>query len=78
MGIPCTGLGPGNELYAHSSQDCVAIEDLVADVKIYPTATTEISLQTQDKEDEERLTDLVLGWDSTNYAYLKTCSHVTI
>ena len=36
------------------------------------------ALQTQDKEDEERLTDLVLGWDSTNYAYLKTCSHVPI
>jgi len=41
-GIPCAGLGPGNELYAHSPQDHVAIEDLVAATKIYATSAAEI------------------------------------
>jgi succinyl-diaminopimelate desuccinylase len=38
-GIPCAGLGPGKELYAHSPQDHVAIKDLIAAVKIYALVT---------------------------------------
>lgn len=41
-GIPCAGLGPGNELYAHSPQDHVPINDLVAATKIYAKTTVEV------------------------------------
>lgn len=37
-GIPCAGLGPGQEAYAHTPQDHVAVSDLVAAAQIYATA----------------------------------------
>jgi len=42
VGIPCAGLGPGNELYAHSPQDHVPINDLIDATKIYVNAATEV------------------------------------
>jgi putative selenium metabolism hydrolase len=37
-GIPCAGMGPGKEIYAHTPHDHVAIDDLVAAAKIYAAA----------------------------------------
>lgn len=42
-GIPCVGLGPGNEIFAHTPQDHVRIEDLVVASEIYARAAMEIS-----------------------------------
>lgn len=41
-GIPCGGLGPGKEIYAHTPQDHVAIDDLVAAAKIYAAAALDV------------------------------------
>jgi putative selenium metabolism hydrolase len=42
-GIPCVGLGPGNEIFAHTPQDHVRIDDLVAASEIYARAVMEAS-----------------------------------
>jgi succinyl-diaminopimelate desuccinylase len=42
VGIPCVGLGPGNELFAHSPQDHVPLSDLVAATKIYVKTATDV------------------------------------
>jgi putative selenium metabolism hydrolase len=42
-GIPCVGLGPGNEIFAHTPQDHVRIDDLVAASEIYASAAMEVS-----------------------------------
>ncbi len=42
-GIPCVGLGPGEEIFAHTPQDHVRIHDLVAASEIYARAAMEVS-----------------------------------
>lgn len=34
-GIPCVGFGPGNEVYAHTPEDHISIEDLDKATKVY-------------------------------------------
>ncbi len=41
-GIPCAGLGPGKEFYAHSPQDHVSINDLATASKIYTIAASDV------------------------------------
>jgi acetylornithine deacetylase/succinyl-diaminopimelate desuccinylase-like protein len=41
-GIPCAGIGPGKEIYAHTPHDHVAIDDLVAVSKIYAAAALDV------------------------------------
>jgi acetylornithine deacetylase/succinyl-diaminopimelate desuccinylase-like protein len=36
------GWGPGKEMYAHTPQDHVAVEDLVAATRIYATAALDV------------------------------------
>jgi putative selenium metabolism hydrolase len=41
-GIPCAGIGPGKEIYAHTPHDHVAIDDLVTASKIYAAAALDV------------------------------------
>ena len=41
-GIPCAGMGPGKEIYAHTPHDHVAIDDLVTATKIYAAAALDV------------------------------------
>jgi acetylornithine deacetylase/succinyl-diaminopimelate desuccinylase-like protein len=42
VGIPCAGIGPGKESYAHTPYDHVAVDDLVAASKIYAVAALDV------------------------------------
>jgi putative selenium metabolism hydrolase len=41
-GIPCGGMGPGKEIYAHTPHEHVAVDALIAAAKIYAAATLEV------------------------------------
>jgi succinyl-diaminopimelate desuccinylase len=50
-GIPCGGMGPGKEIYAHTPQEHVAVDDLAAAAKIYATAVLDVcSVKTTGRE----------------------------
>ena len=42
MGIPCVGLGPGNEFLAHTPEDVVPVKDLFEAARIYATLMLDI------------------------------------
>lgn len=41
-GIPCVGLGPGNEYLAHTPKDVIPVSEIVDAAKIYATLITDI------------------------------------
>jgi succinyl-diaminopimelate desuccinylase len=40
-GIPCAGMGPGKEIYAHTPEDHVAVSDLIHAAEIYAATILE-------------------------------------
>lgn len=41
-GVPCVGFGPGNELYAHTPEDHIAVADLVTAARVYASLIEDV------------------------------------